>query len=1162
MSAVHLIAGTITTDKLSASVGQELEIGSNKSLLLYATVDGYRPSGGLLTQVSNGDGTYRPVAEGDSYIRIAAKEGNSPAYIDIMTGGIMNLQGSTMNLKAKSVMNLTSGDLYVDADGQIHMKSGSDIDIEGGASLTVEAQGNVDLKSGGTLNLTGATANFSSQSTLNLNSNSNMYIGSGGNLYVNSAGRLKIESGSYFSVSSPNFVVTEDGNVMVRGTIHAYQGDIAGISILGDYNSSTKKWTNQRLQAGSTNSLSSTAEGFYIGTDGVNLGGRLKYTIDKRVLYVEAEQLLLGKQSSGSGSLLSMNASTGVIDLLASSTINIAASSAVNITSGKTVTISSSGSVIIGNSGSPFTIGSNGTNAYIYNGMTSLSDASHNGVYVGTDGIALGKGLFKVTNSGALNATSAKITGEVNATTGRIGQKADGTQGWIIDTNLIYADNKNVGLNSAPIPSGQSATIRIWAGDTTMSSAEFYVRSDGYMKSSLGEIGGWIIGTNTLKSTNSLIGLHSKDGTASEIAIWAGNSTASSAPFRVTHGGNMTANNATLNSATIYGNIYAGSGNIGGAITYNADGSYKSVSGGWSVTSNMLYANSYKTGLSSASGDSTVAIWAGAANSSSIASAPFRVTNGGILTATGANLKSASVDGEIEAVSGLIGPVWNSTSGSWEGGWKIASNTISSGNGGNYVALSSNTGSDYAIWAGSNTASSATFSVKRNGTLYASGATVSGTLTAGAGSTIGGWYITSDRIRSGNASGGGITGMASNASPTSNVAFWAGSTTPSSAPFYVTHAGTLNATNATIKGTIKASSLYIGSSSTGDGTQLKLDSNGLVMQSTATAADAVKNTAGIKVDPNGIVLASTNTDPAGAVLKTAGIEINSEGRVLSSTNKTAGTKVGAISLDSAGHIQISSTDVGQSSSGVYLTPSSIRISTSGTFSLDSTYFSVTTAGAITSTSGTIGGFSIGALELKSGSGSSTVALNSNPNQHWGSSGLEWDQPYGIYVGSSDAASAPFRVDRNGKVYLNALMIWNSSTSRYEAVDFSRNFSDAVTVSGGSWGGGDTFNANLKIFNKDTSKQVSITASVDVGTPAVNSGRGISRTAAVIGIPLYHTVNGQTKTISSTVHEEIVDVSAIWDKAQEQFISRGNQKWYKEGTDGYVLAWTGELFSKS
>lgn len=43
------------------------------------------------------------------------------------------------------------------------------------------------------------------------------------------------------------------------------------------------------------------------------------------------------------------------------------------------------------------------------NGMTSLGDTTHDGVYLGTDGIALGKGAFRVTKNGALKATSGEI---------------------------------------------------------------------------------------------------------------------------------------------------------------------------------------------------------------------------------------------------------------------------------------------------------------------------------------------------------------------------------------------------------------------------------------------------------------------------------------------------------------------------------------------------------------------------------------------------------------------------------------------------------------------------------------------------------------------------------------------------------------------------------
>ena len=61
----------------------------------------------------------------------------------------------------------------------------------------------------------------------------------------------------------------------------------------------------------------------------------------------------------------------------------------------------------IGSEASGFEI----TATAIRNGMTSLSDTTHNGVYIGTNGIALGAGKFTVTSSGAVTASNLSITG-------------------------------------------------------------------------------------------------------------------------------------------------------------------------------------------------------------------------------------------------------------------------------------------------------------------------------------------------------------------------------------------------------------------------------------------------------------------------------------------------------------------------------------------------------------------------------------------------------------------------------------------------------------------------------------------------------------------------------------------------------------------------------
>lgn len=61
----------------------------------------------------------------------------------------------------------------------------------------------------------------------------------------------------------------------------------------------------------------------------------------------------------------------------------------------------------IGSESAGFEIGS----THIRNGMTSRDDTSNNGVYIGTDGIALGQGKFKATSAGVVTATSGVIGG-------------------------------------------------------------------------------------------------------------------------------------------------------------------------------------------------------------------------------------------------------------------------------------------------------------------------------------------------------------------------------------------------------------------------------------------------------------------------------------------------------------------------------------------------------------------------------------------------------------------------------------------------------------------------------------------------------------------------------------------------------------------------------
>jgi len=353
LSGVLIEAGSITTDKINASVGQELEIGSNKALELYATIDGFRPSGSLHT---------------------------TDALIDIRAG-YMNKQGQTI----PASISVLSG-------GEINLKAGSN-DNPGG-KMNIESNGELNVK-GGTVNLE-----------------------SGGSMAIKSGSTLSIQANSEFLVDSPNFSITKDqqGNyaVSITGTVNADAGNIAGFT-LGK--ATSEGVTRHYMHAGEDNSLDSTSNGVYIGTDGINIGGgAFKFSADgtKSHLTIAASDIVLGQgitlgselttaKSTISGAALTIDAITGTIGVLAANNITI--------NSGSSVSVLTNGTVSIGSLASPFTIGSSGRKSFIYNNMPTLDSTNLNGIYLGTDGISLGGGNFIVTNGGVLTAQSGTIGG-------------------------------------------------------------------------------------------------------------------------------------------------------------------------------------------------------------------------------------------------------------------------------------------------------------------------------------------------------------------------------------------------------------------------------------------------------------------------------------------------------------------------------------------------------------------------------------------------------------------------------------------------------------------------------------------------------------------------------------------------------------------------------
>ena len=188
----------------------------------------------------------------------------------------------------------------------------------------------------------------------------------------------------------------------------------------------------------------------------------------------------------------------------------------------------------------------------IYNGMTSYADITHDGVYVGTDGIALGKGAITMHPSGAFRATNAIIEGKITAT------ELNLTGATI--TGLDYSD-----VNNTPDLTVYVAKDGTIGSTPTEGSTGFVVSSAGLLKasnaiiygtlySSAGTIGGWTLASNRLYSGSAATYVGLSSSASDTYAIWAGATTPASAPFSITRAGVMKATSGTIGGFDISAN--------------------------------------------------------------------------------------------------------------------------------------------------------------------------------------------------------------------------------------------------------------------------------------------------------------------------------------------------------------------------------------------------------------------------------------------------------------------------------------------------------------------------------------------------------------------------------------------------------------------------------
>lgn len=265
------------------------------------------------------------------------------------------------------------------------------------------------------------------------------------------------------------------------------------------------------------------------------------------------------------GGKITMDASTA-IDILSGSALNvnggsvsIGASGTITLASGGTMTIGSGSSIKI-NSGAALDVTSGSVN--VSSGTMTLSGST---IQMNSSTLALksdGKmniesgGALNVASGGAVNIAGGTIALTSSATLGITGSTVNINSGSslnVVSGGSVKVSGGTLSLESSAAMNIVSGTLSVQSGSSvsvntggtfTIGSGNFSIDASGNVTmtgkvtASSGKIGGWNIDTDRLYAGSgaSYVALNTN---ASYPAIWAGNGTYSSAPFRVYQDGSV-----------------------------------------------------------------------------------------------------------------------------------------------------------------------------------------------------------------------------------------------------------------------------------------------------------------------------------------------------------------------------------------------------------------------------------------------------------------------------------------------------------------------------------------------------------------------------------------------------------------------------------------------
>ena len=519
---------------------------------------------------------------------------------------------------------------------------------------------------------------------------------------ANSVPQLGTVNTSYFGINglwvSDRFTVDSVGN------LHATNADVSGVikATSGEIGSGTNKillatsGNNAAIKYGMASYADTTNKGFYIGTDGFALGGGAFTVSSTGVLTTSsgyiAEWVINGRGLYSEKTVSNVTYRAGLQSVGSTDAVDSRKAFLVEQTSNSTTT-------------DKFYVRYDGylyaSSANITGEITASRLTLTNGTKVSTNDIS---GLKPVATSGSFNDLNDK-TGAI--TTDNIGGYFTTYSNTINASNILYRGDVTI-EEIPPTDNSGVTTTRFTYKNTAGEPVTRETKTSANGEYILIDVPVGVVPTGR-PTSSATVGI------------------------LVDTTGFLKASNAL-----IYGTIYATDGIFNGTI-YAGAGEI----GGWTIDDKRLYSNSgnesdtirYRAGVQSITSTDATTTYAFYVlkDTSGTTETLFRVNYEGSLYAAGGGTLGNWTLGTRGSTGATTGSLYSGTFGDGTNGsiYFIPHGSTAS------TAIGGATRSDWVITAGNK------FGVTKIGALYASSATVSGTITA-TGGTIGGWLINTD----------------------------------------------------------------------------------------------------------------------------------------------------------------------------------------------------------------------------------------------------------------------------------------------------------------------------------------------------------------------------------------------------------------------------------